>query len=99
MFKDVINLISITSNVNDVGDVIEITTERTIFVNKKSVRQSEFYQAAAKGLQPTLMFELRSIDYENEPKLSYNSKEYTIIRTYDKGEFTELICEGITNGE
>ena len=41
------------------------------------------------------MFVVRSIDYNQEPKLKYNGKEYTIIRTYDKdGELTELVCQG-----
>ena len=44
------------------------------------------------------MFVVRFIDYEAEPKLKYNGKEYTIIRTYDKdGELTELVCQGVVN--
>lgn len=98
LFKEVIKLISITIGENDMGDPIEITTEREIFADKQSIRQSEFYQAAATGLRPELMFIVRTIDYNQEPKLKYNDKEYTIIRTYDKdGELTELICQGVVN--
>ncbi len=98
LFRDVIELISITTTENDLGDVIEVPTERQVFADKQSVRQSEFYQAAATGLRPELMFVVRTIDYDNEPKLKYNGKEYTIIRTYDKdGELTELVCQGVVN--
>jgi SPP1 family predicted phage head-tail adaptor len=98
LFKEVIKLISITIGENDMGDPIEITTEREIFADKQSIRQSEFYQAAATGLRPELMFVVRTIDYNQELKLKYNDKEYTIIRTYDKdGELTELICQGVVN--
>ena len=98
LFKDVIKLISITTTENELGDVIEETTERQVFADKQSIRQSEFYQAAATGLRPELMFVVRSIDYNQEPKLKHGDKTYTIIRTYDKdGELTELVCQGVVN--
>lgn len=97
-FKDVINLISITPTENDIGDTIDTETLRQVFANKKSIKQSEFYQAAATGLKPEIMFEVRTDEYQDEKRLSYNNKEYNIIRTYDKnGELTELICSGIVN--
>lgn len=98
LFRDVVELISVTTTENDMGDIIETQTEREVYADKQSIRQSEFYQAAATGLRPELMFVVRSIDYEGEPKLKYNGKEYTIIRTYDKdGELIELICQGVVN--
>ncbi len=98
LFRDVVKLISITVTENDMGDIIETPAEREVFADKQSIRQSEFYQAAATGLRPELMFVVRSIDYEGEPKLKYHGKEYIIIRTYDKdGELIELICQGVVN--
>ncbi len=98
LFRDVVKLISVAVTENDMGDIIETPTEREVFADKQSIRQSEFYQAAATGLRPELMFVVRSIDYNGEPKLKYNGKEYTIIRTYDKdGELIELICQGLVN--
>lgn len=99
LYKDTINLISITSTVNSMGDVINAPVKREVYADKQSIRQSEFYQAATTGLRPQFMFVVRTIDYNQEPKLEYNSKTYNIIRTYDKdGEMTELICQGIVNG-
>lgn len=99
LFREVINLISITIVENDMGDQIETLVKRQVFADKKGVRQNEFYQAAATGLKPELMFVIRTIDYAQEPKLEFNSKTYTIIRAYDKdGELTELICQGLVNG-
>jgi len=96
LFKDVIDLISITTEVDPIGDIVEVETPRQVFANKKSIRQNEFYQAFATGLKPELMFEVRSVEYQDEKKLKYNDKEYTIIRTYSKnGEITELICEAV----
>ena len=99
LFKDIINLVSVTTGENDMGDIIEAETKRQVFADKKSIRQNEFYQAQATGLRPELMFIVRSIEYEQEPKLEYNSKMFTIIRAYDKdGELTELVCQGLVNG-
>jgi SPP1 family predicted phage head-tail adaptor len=96
LFRDVINLVAVTTGENSMGDVIETETTRQVFANKKSIRQSEFYQAAATGLKPELMFEIRSIEYAEEQKLQYNGKTYTIIRTYSKNdELIELICSGM----
>ena len=98
LFRDVISLITVTTTENELGDTIEVSTERQVFADKQSVRQSEFYQAAATGLRPELMFVVRTIEYNGETKLKYNGKEYSIIRTYDKdGELTELICQGTVN--
>ena len=99
LFRDVINLVSIATTENDMGDIIEVETKREVFADKKSIRQNEFYQAQATGLRPELMFVIRTIEYEQEPKLEYDSKTYNIIRTYDKdGELTELVCQGLVNG-
>jgi len=98
LFRDVIKLISYTTTENELGDTIEVPTERQVFADKQSVRQSEFYQAAATGLRPELMFVVRTIEYNGETRLKYNDKEYSIIRTYDKdGELIELICQGVVN--
>lgn len=72
---------------------------REVYTNKKSVRQSEAYQAAAVGLKPELMFEVRSFDYEQEERIDYNGKLYEISRVYDRGEITELVCIAITGSE
>jgi len=99
LWREVIYLISVTTTTNDMSDSIEGPIQKQVFANKKSIRQSEFYQAMATGLRPELMFEVKSIDYQQESKLSYNGMLYTIIRAYDKnGEITELICQGIVNG-
>ncbi|TCT23389.1 SPP1 family predicted phage head-tail adaptor [Melghiribacillus thermohalophilus] len=96
IWRDVIDLITVTRTENDIGDTIEEETARQVFANKKSIRQSEFYQAMQTGLQPELMFEVRTSDYQGEKKLSYNNTTYSIIRTYTKNEeITELICSGL----
>ncbi|MDR2531463.1 MAG: phage head closure protein [Oscillospiraceae bacterium] len=79
----------------------DIKKKRRIFCNKKSIRQSEFYQAHAQGYRPELMFEIRSSEYRGEMYLEYNGKMYRKIRTYDKnGEIMELVVNSmvVNNG-
>lgn len=65
-------------------------TRRKIMCNKKSVRQSEFYQAQAQGFKPELVIEVRQSEYNGENHLDYSGKTYRIIRTYER---TDEICE------
>lgn len=65
-------------------------TETFVYCNKKSVRQSEFYQAQAQGLKPELVVEVKQFD--NETHFRFNEKLYRIIRSYTKSdEIIELV--------
>jgi len=96
LWSDIAELISYTEEKDDIGDTILVPIFKEIFVNKKSIRQNEYYQALSAGLNLEIMIEVRSIDYEDEKDLKYNNKNYNIMRVYDKnGETTELICEAV----
>lgn len=98
MKKYAVKLLGITYSTNDMGDPIETSTKKEILAERKSVRQSEFYQAQATGLRPELTFVVWADEYNGEPKLEYAGKEYTIIRTFDKDEKNlELICQGLVS--
>lgn len=96
---DILYLVSEVVTENDMGDFIKEITETMIFAKKKSVRQSEFYQAATNGLKPELAFEIHAFEYNDEKKVKYNNKYYTVIRTYQINDDLELVCEGgVHNG-
>jgi SPP1 family predicted phage head-tail adaptor len=96
MWRDVVQLVRLDYLNDEYGDQQYIRLPITVFANKKSVRQSEFYQALATGLKPEIMFEVRSLEYTGQENLIYNLKEYVIIRTYSKNdEITELVCSGL----
>lgn len=81
---------------------IETYTERTVFVRPRSVYASEFYQAAAVGLKPSLTLVLASFaDYDGEKLVEYNGKEYTVTRTYqrpDRDSVELTLEERVVNG-
>lgn len=98
LWRDTVGLISLVPGQNEYGDPVMVEgPPRTVYANKRSIRQSEFYQAAQAGLRPEIMFEVRSAEYQGEPKLVYDGTTYRIIRTYDRGEVTELICTGLVS--
>ena len=79
----------------------EVVTSHTLvkrYVNRLSVRQKEYYDAMNTGLKPELMFEIRTLEYNGQPTLKHNNIDYEVMRTYDKGEFTELIVSRNLNG-
>ncbi|NOK23891.1 phage head closure protein [Corallococcus carmarthensis] len=98
-----VELISVERVDDGGGGYTETETARSVFANRKSIRQSEFYQAHMAGLQPEIMFEVRFADFADERKLRYpagdNGRRYNIIRTYTKNEETiELVCQREVGG-
>ena len=89
MWREVIELANLVETIVH-GEVVKDATYRKVYANKKSVRQSEFYQGASAGLKPELVFEIRSIELGDEEYIRFNGKMYTIIRTYENGENIEL---------
>ncbi|WEK53323.1 MAG: phage head-tail adapter protein [Candidatus Cohnella colombiensis] len=94
LWRDVVGLIAVKQKQDTYGSMADIDSDpREVLANKKSVRQSEFYQAAAVGIKPEIVFEVQSIEYNDEPKLKHNEIIYYIIRTFSKNdEKIELIC-------
>ncbi|MGE6516639.1 phage head closure protein [Lysinibacillus sphaericus] len=93
-WSDEIQLLSIVEGTNDNGyPVEEEVLSEIIFANKKSVRSSEFYQAASTGKAVQVMFEIYTVEFnENAKYVIFEEKQYGIVRTYDKGEKTEIVC-------
>lgn len=99
MFGDIANLITKTPDgTDDNNDPKFNETSVQIFCNRRSVRQTEFYQARSQGLKPEVVLEMRSIDYNGEEEAEFDGKRYDIIRTYEPNkDFIELVLGGIVN--
>ena len=93
MFSDVVELYVISNAKTAMGGrESSIESQRTIFAEKKSVRSTEFYQAYQSGLEVTKIFKIWAIEYDDERVLKHEEKYYTIIRTFERGDFLELTC-------
>lgn len=64
------------------GNAVYSETKSSVFAVKKSVRQSEFFQAATVGFKPDMLLEVFSFEYSGEEMCELNGDRYTIYRTY-----------------
>lgn len=93
-WDDVIKIVYIAETVDDEGYPTEgeVKTEE-IFATKKSVRSSEFYQAASIGKAVQVVFEIHTFEFvEGAKYIEFNNKRYAIVRDYENGEITEVVC-------
>lgn len=99
MFNEIIKLIKVETMADDIGEPIELATEREVFAKVLSIGQQEFYQAQATGLKPEIKFEIADyLDYKDEKELIYESKIYQVLRTYRKGSIAlEITVYGGVN--
>ena len=94
--NDILELISFNNSVNERGNVIKTKEYKTIFAKKKSISQSEFYEAEKLGLKPSFRFEIYNIEYNNELFARYEGREYKVLKTYKNSmDKIELTLEGV----
>ncbi len=99
MWKDVCYLIRETEYLDSKNRSRKIKTKTFAYCNIKSVTGREFYQAGQNGLKAGLMVELRDLDYDEQSKIEYKDREYSVIRPFrPPGKDTvELTCEALLN--
>jgi len=95
-------LIATTITYDDIGQIVETSTEKMIYCNVRSVTRDEFYQAGETGIRPRWSITCFAPDYNNEEYCKLENKKYHIYRSYVKSnEEIELYLEdlvGVTNG-
>lgn len=85
---DVINLITITYELDEYGNQIPTKQSREVFCKVQTVTRSEFYAAAQVELHPEYIFALSNYaDYLGEKEIEYEdwtgeTKTYDVIRVY-----------------
>ncbi|MFJ6194388.1 MULTISPECIES: phage head closure protein [Bacillus cereus group] len=98
--NDILLFPVITTTTDELGqvEISEIFT-RQVFCEKKSISQSEFFQAGQNGFKPTCVLIVHSLDYQEEQKARYRDKEFNIYRIYERNdEKIELYCEVKASG-
>lgn len=82
---------------DEIGNQIPIDPkETTVLCSLKSVGRSEFYNAAATGLRPELVFVVHGYEYSGERLVEFEGKRYNVVRTYANDyEEIELTCERV----
>lgn len=93
LFKDVIQLVSVSIELDELLQEIEKPVKRDVFANKRSISQSEFFNAGQNGLKAQYVFDIRLCEYKGEDELIFDNKSYLIYRTFEKGEDIELYAQ------
>lgn len=67
-------------------------TKTTVFGNVKSVGYSEFWKAAAAGVQTQIKADVHTEEYGGQRAVEISGKRYKVLRTFTSknGEITEL---------
>jgi SPP1 family predicted phage head-tail adaptor len=94
MFSEVIKLYNIDNEARTElgGRDPKVVSQRELFASRESVRQSEFYQAMQAGLETRAVFKAWTHEYEEERVLEHKGKYFTIVRTYEDGDYIYLTC-------
>jgi hypothetical protein len=92
-FDAVINFVALTYTKDAIGQEVAVPTSRQVHANEFSRSAGEFYTAGAQGLKPERQYQVRAIDYEDEPRLVADGIEFAVIRVDRRGEWTRLICQ------
>ena len=94
-YTEIIYLLSNEIKEDDIGNMSssDISTSKC-YAKKQSVKSNEFYNAIAVGINPTIEFVIKRLNYSGESTLKYNNEIYSIIRTIDpKNKFDiVLVC-------
>lgn len=75
------------------GDPVFTESRRRVSAQWDGVKRSEFYQAAAVGLKPELIFRIYERCYNSERYLEHKGRRYRVLRTYPlPGERLEIVA-------
>lgn len=94
-----LDLIKLTKEPDELGDLIPVETRRTVMADEYSVGMAETYQAMAVGYKPETKFLLTNwLDYNAEQAVEYvpfgrtEPVRLSVLRTFRKGDALELTC-------
>lgn len=92
-----LTLIGVTYIEDEIGNQVPVETETHVLCEELFVVRSEFYNAAANGLRPSMVFKVHRFEYNGESIVRYEDGiRYSVIRTYAVDtEEIELTCEKV----
>lgn len=94
-YSEIIYLVSKTLVEDTIGNVVPSTEDnKKCYAKAQSVRQNEFYNATMVGLNPTVEFVIKKLNYSGENEIIWNDERYSVIREVEpKNKFDiVLVC-------
>ena len=91
---DVCNLLKETQTKDALGQPIISEKPFMVFCSRLSITRQEHHVAGQQGFKPDMMLVVDSDAYDQEKKVQYQNKKYTVYKTFQRVDgFTELYCE------
>lgn len=94
-YTEIIYLIPNNEVLDSIGNDIPVEGEKVkTYAKVQSVRTNEFYNATMTGLNPSIEFVLKKLNYSGENEIEWNNTKYDVIRVvYPKNKFDiVLVC-------
>ena len=70
------------TSVDPHGNAVYTETETLVYAEDISIRQTEFFQAAAVGFKPERCLKMYAFEYHGEQLCELDGERYNIYRTY-----------------
>jgi len=93
MIDTVVQLIAVSHEQNDIGELVEVETARTVMATLDDIGRSEFFQASAMEFAPSFVCRTAAINYGGETVLEHDGVRFAIYRTYLDGDTIELYAQ------
>lgn len=91
-YTDIIYLISQETKEDDIGNMSSSDVlSKKCYAKKQSVKSNEFYNAISVGMNPTIEFVIKRLNYSGETILKYNKEIYSVIRTVDPSNKFDIV--------
>jgi len=80
------------TNENGFDNPATAESKRTVFCNKRSVSQGEYYKAQQAGMKVEAKVEVHTVDYDGEVLAEFEGRRYSVLKNYepDDSDITEL---------
>ena len=83
-YTEIIYLISKTQEEDEIGNISSSSeTSNKCYAKVQSVKTNEYYNAVSIGLNPSIEFVIKKLNYNDESEIDWNNERYSIIRTID----------------
>lgn len=95
-YQEIIYLVNKVVGTDNIGnDVVSSETTTKCYAKAQSIRTNEFYNAVEVGLNPSIEFVVKRLNYNGQNEIDWNNERYSVIRTIDpKNKFDiVLVCE------
>lgn len=91
-FSEQIGLVTPTTTIDDEGyESTTTATTVTVYGNKQSITQTEFFSAGQQGIDAKYKFTIYASEYSDQTLILYGGKYYDVYRTYQvKEDLIEL---------